>query len=92
MTRFSIDLPPDLNTWLEQRAKVEGRSKAKQVAHILKLFKDTIGDHSASLLRPLGYSLSEEKWLTLKGNNTYKKRDAMTKRERKAWDEIKGEE
>lgn len=71
MTRFSIDLPPDLNTWLEERAKAEGRSKAKQVAYILKLFKDTVGDHSAGLQRP-GYSLQDERWLSLKGNGPAK--------------------
>lgn len=72
MPRFSIDLSPELNTWLEERAKAEGRSKAKQVAYILKLFKDTIGDHSAGLLRPPGYSLQDEQWLSLKGNGPAK--------------------
>lgn len=71
MTRFSIYLDPELNTWLEQRAKAEGRSKAKQVAHILKLFRDTVGDHSAGLQRP-GYSLQDERWLSLKGNGPAK--------------------
>lgn len=68
MTRFSIDLDPELNTWVEERAKAEGRSKAKQVAHILKLFKDTVGDHSAGLLRPPEYSLQDERWLALKAS------------------------
>lgn len=91
MTRFSVYLDPDLNVWLEERARVEGRSKARQVAHILKLFKDTIGDHSASLLRPPGYSLQDEQWLSLKGHNNTSEHK-MTEREKAAWDKIKGAE
>lgn len=67
MTRFSIYLPPDLNTWVEERAKAEGRSKAKQVAHILKLYRDIIDGHASVLARP-GYSLEDERWSSLKAN------------------------
>lgn len=68
MHRFTITLPDDLHTWLTTRAKAEGRSKAKQVEHILKLFKATIGDHSAGLMYPAGYSLEDEQWQALKGS------------------------
>lgn len=68
MTRFSIYLDPDLNTWLEERAEAEGRSKAKQVAHILKLYRDIIDGHASILQRP-GYSLEDERWSSLKANN-----------------------
>jgi hypothetical protein len=68
MTRFSIDLPDDLNTWLEHRAKEEGRSKAKQVAHILKLYRDIIDAHASGLSRP-GYSLEDERWQALRANS-----------------------
>lgn len=73
MHRFTITLPDDLHTWLTTRAQAEGRSKAKQVEHILKLFQATIGDHSAGLLHPAGYSLADERWLALRGDKTVKK-------------------
>lgn len=68
MHRFTITLSDDLHTWLTTRAQIEGRSKAKQVEYILKLFKDTVGDHSVGLLRPAGYSLEDERWQALRGN------------------------
>lgn len=68
MPRFSIDLPDDLNTWLEEQAKAASRSKAKQVAHLLKLYRDIISAHASGLQRP-GYSLQDEQWLSMKGNS-----------------------
>ena len=37
MTTFTLRLPDELNTWLEQQARLNQRSKQKQIEHILGL-------------------------------------------------------
>lgn len=44
MMRFTVTLPKWLNDWLAERAKLDGRSKNKQIEHILKQAKQVEGD------------------------------------------------
>lgn len=61
MTRFTITLPPDLNTWLEAQAWLNHRSKSGQVAAFLSQLK------SQQENRPR-FSMADEQWGVMKGN------------------------
>ncbi len=37
MTTFTIRLPDELNSWLDQQAQLNQRSKNKQIEHILEM-------------------------------------------------------
>ena len=37
MTTFTLRLSDELNTWLEQQARLNRRSKNKQIEHILEM-------------------------------------------------------
>lgn len=54
VTRFTLQIPAELNNWLEEQARLNHRSKNKQIEHILKMSMDM-----DRLEYPGGYSTRE---------------------------------
>ena len=59
MTTFTIRLPDELNAWLEEQARLNRRSKNKQIGHILGTA------WRMSLFNP-PRNLQDEVWLAMK--------------------------
>lgn len=44
MARFSVDIPDELDTWLERQAELNSRSKNKHICHLLtQVMRDNAG-------------------------------------------------
>lgn len=50
MIRFTISISDELNSWLEEQARLNHRSKIKQVEHLLQ---EAMSSESTSILTPL---------------------------------------
>ena len=61
MTTFTLRLSDELNTWLEQQARLNQRSKNKQIEHILDMAR-----RMPLFNAPEAGNLQDEAWLTMK--------------------------